>query len=53
LLAEGLNTSEIAKRLSLSYKTVANYSTQFSSKLGVATVAEMARLAIRNNIINA
>lgn len=53
LLAEGLNTSEIAKRLSLSYKTVANYSTQIKSKLDVTTVAELARLAIRNNIINA
>ncbi len=53
LLAEGLNTSEIAKRLSLSYKTVANYSTQIKTKLDVTTVAEIARLAIRNNIINA
>ena len=53
LLAEGLNTSEIAKRLSLSYKTVANYSTQIKSKLNVTTVAEIARLAIRHNIINA
>lgn len=53
LLAEGLNTSEIAKRLSLSYKTVANYSTQIKSKLNVATVAELARLAIRHNIIDA
>lgn len=53
LLAEGLNTSEIAKRLSLSYKTVANYSTQIKSKLDVASVAEIARLAIRHNIIDA
>ena len=53
LLAEGLNTSEIAKRLSLSYKTIANYSTQIKSKLHVSTVAELARLAIRHNIINA
>lgn len=53
LLAEGLNTSEIAKRLSLSYKTIANYSTQIKGKLGVSTVAELARLAIRHNIINA
>ena len=52
LLAEGLNTSEIAKRMSLSYKTVANYSTQIKSKLNVTTVAELARLAIRHNIIN-
>lgn len=53
LLAEGLNTSEIAKRLSLSYKTVANYSTQIKNKLNVTTVAEIARLAIRHNIIDA
>lgn len=52
LLAEGLNTSEIAKRLSLSYKTVANYSTQIKSKLNVSTIAELARLAIRHNIVN-
>lgn len=53
LLAEGLNTSEIAKRLSLSYKTVANYSTQIKSKLEVNTVTEVARLAIRHNIVKA
>ncbi|MCG8324374.1 MAG: response regulator transcription factor, partial [Thiotrichales bacterium] len=53
LLAEGLNTSEIAKRLSLSYKTVANYSTQIKSKLEVTTVTEVARLAIRHNIVKA
>lgn len=53
MLAEGLNTSEIAKRLSLSYKTVANYSTQIKNKLEVATVADIARIAIRYNIIQA
>lgn len=53
LLAEGLNTSEISKRLSLSYKTVANYSTQIKSKLDVSTVAEIARIAIRYKIIEA
>ena len=53
LLAEGLNTSDIAKRLSLSYKTIANYSTQIKNKLHVSTVAELARMAIRHNIINA
>ncbi len=53
LLAEGHNTSEIAKRLSLSYKTVANYSTQIKNKLNVSTVAEIARLAIRYNIVDA
>jgi DNA-binding NarL/FixJ family response regulator len=53
LLAEGLNTSEIAKRLSLSYKTVANYSTQIKGKLEVNTVAELTRLAIRYNVVQA
>lgn len=53
LLAEGHNTSEIAKRLSLSYKTVANYSTQIKNKLEVNSIAEIARLAIRHHIVNA
>lgn len=53
MLAEGLNTSEIAKKLSLSYKTVANYSTQIKNKLEVTTVADIARLAIRYNIVQA
>ncbi len=53
MLAEGLNTSEIAKRLSISYKTVANYSTQIKAKLNAATSADIARLAIRYNIIQA
>jgi DNA-binding NarL/FixJ family response regulator len=53
LLAQGLNVTQIAKRLSLSYKTVANYSTQIKSKLAVTTVADLARLAIRYGIIEA
>ncbi len=51
LLAEGLNTSQIAKRLSLSYKTVANYTTQIKNKLDVNTVAEIARMAISHGIV--
>jgi two-component system invasion response regulator UvrY len=53
LLAEGLGSAEIAKRLSLSHKTVANYGTQLKAKLGVATVAELTRLAIRHGVIAA
>ncbi len=53
LLAEGFSTNEIAGRLSISYKTVANYSTQIKNKLDVNTVAELARLAIRYNILQA
>jgi DNA-binding NarL/FixJ family response regulator len=53
LLAEGESSAEIARRLSLSPKTVANYSTQLKSKLDVGSVAEFARLAIRHGIIRA
>lgn len=52
-LAEGLNTSQIAKRLSLSYKTVANYTTQIKNKMNVNTIAELTRMAISNDIIKA
>lgn len=53
LLAEGLSSAEIAKRLSLSHKTVANYGTQIKSKLSVATTAELTRLAIRHGVVAA
>jgi DNA-binding NarL/FixJ family response regulator len=52
LLAEGLSSNEIGKSLSLSSKTVANYSTQLKSKLEVNTVAELTRLAIRHGILS-
>lgn len=51
LLAEGMNVNDISKRLSLSYKTVANYSTQIKNKLDVDTVAEIARIAIRHGVV--
>ncbi len=53
LLAEGSNVATIAERLSLSYKTVANYSTQIKNKLDVKTTAELARIAIRHGLIEA
>lgn len=53
LLAQGNNTSEISKRLSLSYKTVANYSTQIKSKLNIVTLADLTRIAIRYKVIEA
>ena len=51
LLAEGLNINEISKKLNISYKTSANYSTNIKRKLGATTVADVARIAIRYNII--
>lgn len=52
LLAEGLNANDIGTRLSLSAKTVANYSTQIKSKLEVNSIAEMVRLAVRHGIVD-
>jgi two-component system, NarL family, invasion response regulator UvrY len=53
LLAEGRGVAEIAERLCLGYKTVANYSTQIKGKLGASSTAELARLAIRHRVIQA
>lgn len=53
LVAGGATAIEIGRRLSLSSKTVANYTTQIKSKLDVATIAELARLAIRHGIVDA
>lgn len=51
MLAEGASAGDIAMRLSLSTKTVANYSTQIKNKLDVTTVAELARLALRHGVV--
>jgi DNA-binding NarL/FixJ family response regulator len=53
LLAEGVGSNEIGKRLNLSPKTVANYGSQIKGKLQISSVAEFARLAIRHGIVNA
>lgn len=50
-LAQGLNTDEISKQLSLSQKTIANYSTQIKRKLKIGSLADMAKLAIQHNLI--
>ena len=53
LLAEGKNTNDISKILNISYKTAANYSSQIKNKLHASTIADIARIAIRHNIIKA
>jgi DNA-binding NarL/FixJ family response regulator len=50
-LANGKNSHEIADELHLSYKTVANYSTQIKQKLKVGTTAELANIAMVLGII--
>lgn len=45
LLVKGQTSQQISKALSLSQKTVANYTTQIKTKLGVKTAAELVHLA--------
>lgn len=51
LLASGFTIGQIATRLSLGYKTVANYKTQITAKLDVRTTAELTRLCIRYGLL--
>ncbi len=50
LLAEGCSTREIAKRISLSPKTVYYYREQVMDKLGIGSVAGLTRYAIREGL---
>ncbi len=45
LLAKGLTVHKIADEMCLSYKTVANYSTQIKTKFKVSTIAELTHIA--------
>jgi len=51
LLARGLAAAECAQALHLSPKTVANLQGQIKDKLGLATTAAMAHLALRHGVI--
>ncbi len=48
LVAEGKPYGVIAEHLHVSYKTVANTSTQLKAKLGVRTLPELMRIAIQH-----
>ena len=50
LLAEGLTSKEIAAKLSLSVKTVENHRHQIMERLGIRSVAELTKFAIRQGI---
>lgn len=50
MLADGLSTAEIAARLRLSAKTVANYGTMIRKKLGVRNQAELVHLALDTGV---
>ncbi len=51
LLSEGHTLPECANILHLSPKTVSNHFTQIRAKLGVSSPAEMARMAIRQGLV--
>lgn len=51
LLAQGHSSAECAQALNLSPKTIANHQTLIKEKLGVATSAALAHLAIRHGVI--
>jgi DNA-binding NarL/FixJ family response regulator len=53
LIAEGLSTREIARRLSLSVKTVDSHRTQLMDRLGIHGIAALVRYAIREGIVSA
>lgn len=52
LLAEGVNSNQIATTLNISSKTVANYQTAVKQKLGISNSVELVRLAIRCGLID-
>ncbi|MGC7838641.1 response regulator [Pseudomonas sp. L7] len=51
MLAEGMSNGEIAVRLSVSNKTVSGHKVSIQSKLGVASVVELAEIARQHAII--
>jgi len=50
LLAEGKTSKEIANALTVSVKTVESHRSQIMDKLGIRTVAELTKFAIREGL---
>jgi NarL family two-component system response regulator LiaR len=51
LLVEGLNNTQIAKKLGVSPSTIKSHVSNILSKLGVASRTEAAALALRHRLI--
>lgn len=52
LIAEGLTTKEIARRLDISVKTAENHRGRVLEKLGVRNTAELVRYALRKGLLD-
>ena len=52
LIAEGLTTKEIARKLGTSTKTAENHRTRVLGKLGVRNTAELVRYALRRGLLD-
>lgn len=52
LLVDGKSVNDVAQLLNLSPKTVGHHMTHIKTKLGIANIADLTRLAIRLGIIN-
>jgi RNA polymerase sigma factor (sigma-70 family) len=52
LIAEGHSSREIAKRLSLSQKTVENHRTQIMERLDIRDIPGLTRFAIRTGLVS-
>jgi DNA-binding NarL/FixJ family response regulator len=53
LLAEGSSNKEVADKLGISVKTVETHRAAIMRKLGLHSIGELVRYAIRNHIIEA
>jgi len=52
LIAEGMTTKEIARRLGISAKTAENHRARVLDKLGVRNTAELVRYALRRGLLD-
>lgn len=52
LVVEGLSSTDIGKRLSLSPKTIETYRSRIHNKLGTEDLADLIKFAVRNDLIS-
>lgn len=53
LVAEGRSSKEVARALNLSAKTIESHRSNILRKLGLHSISELVRYAVRNNIVEA